>query len=164
MPPIDCRQIDHLQVVFQSWPIIVCYKCISTLSPITTSEYISEFTRTWPPCPSPSSLTYGLGVHFSVQSLSVTNCIFKLTKSQTQSGSLCSIDPGLQVHVQACSIMASQYISDGTQPRSPIVSPNLLDHGLRGYKWVHTIEILRRNWNCSQSPLAARPDILCVDG
>jgi len=50
-----------------------------------------------------------------------------------------SLDHSLQVHLQSCSITASQCISEFTQARSPIASPTSPNHGLPAHLQTHSI-------------------------
>ena len=130
---------------------------------ITASQCISKLDRSWPPSAFLSSLHPGLQVHLQSSSITASKFIV-LARSQLSSASLSSLDLSLQVHLQTQSITASQCISDFTQSRSPIASPNPLAYGLGGYLLAHSIDIFRRNSNRSHAPPAASPDILGADG
>jgi len=64
-----------------------------------------------------------------------------------------SLDHSLQEHLQTPSITASRRISEFTQSRSPIPSPNWLDHCLGVYPSVHLISVC----NCIPTLPRSRP-------
>jgi len=147
---------------------------------ITRSEYLSNLAQSRPPSVSPNSLNHGLQVHLQTRSITASMCISRLAGFWPAS----SHDHLLQVHLQTRSITAwkfatswppsaylqsrsftaSKCISKYTRLWPPSASPKLLHHGLGVYLCVHSIIIFRRTLNCSESPPAASPDILCVDG
>jgi len=90
--------------------------CRSTTSISTTSKNSSNLDRSWLPSISPNML----------------NC-------SLQSSALSSLDLGVQVHLQTCSITASKCISEFTRSRPPSASPNSLDHGLQMQLWFNSI-------------------------
>jgi len=81
------------------------------------------FTRSRPPSVSPNSLHYAL----QVGTIMASNRITKLTRWCPRCAFLCSLDYGLQVYLQTCSIVASMF----AQSLAPSASPNLLDPGLQ---------------------------------
>jgi len=118
-PPIDCLQIDHLQVLLQSCLMFACYKCISKLA------------RSRPRSVSLSSFNLDLQSHLQTRSITASKCISTLTRSRTRSASLSSLNLD--------SITASECITEFTQSRSPIASPNSLDDSLKVYLQTHSI-------------------------
>ena len=158
--------IDRLQVLLQSRSITAS-KVYHQTHTITASKFI----RWWPPA-SPNTLNRGLEVHLWVHSISASKCISKLARSRPPSVSPNSLNYAIHVRM----IMASKFIAKLARSRPPeciskyawLLPPSAysisLDHGLAVYLWVHWIVIFRCTSNCSQSPPAASPDILCVDG
>jgi len=104
-PPIDCLQIDHLQVLLQSRSIIAC-KCISKLA------------RLQPQSASLTSLDLGLQVHLQTQSITASKCISKLARSRPPSASPSSPNLGLQMHLKTRLITPSECISEVIQSSS----------------------------------------------
>jgi len=81
----------------------------------------------------------------------------KLARSQPSSVCLSSLSLGLQLHLQTRSITASKCISEFTQSRSPMASPNLLDHGCGVYRWVHSISLTSWIYKLARSPPRSAP-------
>jgi len=69
------------------------------------SKYISEFIEPWPPCVSANSHGHGIQVHTMMPSQHIPN----LAQSLLRSASPCTLDYGLQVHLQSHSIMVFKY-------------------------------------------------------
>jgi hypothetical protein len=97
-----------------------------------------------------------------VRSPSIMTCksIFKITRSWAGRESRCSLNHGLQVYLQTCSIMAWCSHQHGL----PNASPYLLNHGVQVDLWVLFIIIFRCSMDCSEKPPAASPDIPFVHG
>ena len=98
---------------------------------ITASQCISEFTQSWSPIASPTSLNHDLQVHLHTRSIVGSQWISKLALSRPPSASLSSLDFGLQVHLQTRLIMASECISEFTQSCPPSASLSSLNLGLQ---------------------------------
>jgi len=90
---------------------------------ISACKWISKAAQSWPPS---ASLSNG-----------ITSCnyISKLTRLWPASAPQCSLDHGLQVHLQTRPITASWF----ARSSPPDASPNLLDYGLQVDLWVHSI-------------------------
>jgi len=114
------------------WIESQCLAC----RPSTASKCSSNFAWSWPP-----------------------KCISKLARLPPPSASPNSLDRGLQVYLQTCSITAGKF----ARSWPPSASPNPLGHALGVYLCAHSIVIFRHTSNCSQALPAASPDILYVD-
>jgi len=132
---------------------------------------VSNLAPSRPPNVSPNSLNYGLQVHHQTHSIMASKCISKLVQLWPPS----SHNQGLQVHIHTRSITISEYISKFTRSRPPSVSPNPLDYCLQVHLQTRSIIAsecisgFTRSWfpgaaRISEAPLAASPDIRCVDG
>jgi hypothetical protein len=127
---------------------------------ITASKSMSNLARLWPP----RSHDYGLQVHLQTHLIMASMYISNLTQSHPPSLSPNSLHHTFQVNLQTCSIIAPKCISKSARLPPLNASPNLLDHDLGVYHSVQSIVIFRRTSESSQALLAARPNILCVDG
>ena len=105
----SANSIYHGLQVHLSVHSISASKCISTLArsrPLSSlEEWLPSSLDEWPP----NSFDYCLQVHFSVHLISVPKCISKLALLWPPSASLSSLDLGLQVHLQTCSITAFKF-------------------------------------------------------
>ena len=81
---------------------------------------ISELAPSRPPSVSPNSVDYSLH-----------KCIFKLAQSRSRSASLRSLNQGLQVSLQICSITASKCICKVARSRPPCASLSSLNISLQ---------------------------------
>jgi len=94
------------------------------------SKFILKLTQSQPPSVSPSPHNHSLQVYLQIHSITAYKCISKLTRlwpatshshglqcisklalSRSRSASVSSLDHGLQVYLQICSITASRSIS-----------------------------------------------------
>jgi len=156
--------LDHaLQVYIQTCSIMAS-KCISKHAP------------SWSPNVSPDSLDYGLLVPTIMVSKFISklcwsrppsahqHCldvpVSKLPQTYGSSVSPMVLDYGLQVYLQAHLISTIMFTTSWVLR----TSPNSLAHDIRVHFFVHLMFIFWRTVNCSHRPLAACPDIPCVDG
>ena len=116
---------------------------------ILASKCISKLTWLHPP----TSLDYSLQVHPLRRLITSSKWISKLAPLRPQCASPHSLNHHLGVP-----------ISKLARAGPPSVSPNSLDHDVGVYLWVHSIIIVRRTSNSSQSLPAASPDMPGVDG
>jgi len=116
---------------------------------VSAAECISKLVRSWPPSASLISLNDGLQWHFQTHSfmaswlisnpdsscppsaslsysMSDSKYISNVAPTDSPTASLGSLDVGLQMHPQTCSITPCKGISEFTPCRSPIASTNLL--------------------------------------
>jgi len=121
--------IDRLQVLVQS-RLITASKCISRLArlrPARSHDHwlqvdISRLARSRPPSVSPDLLDYVL-----------PKCISKLARSWSRRASLSSLDRGLQVHLEICSITASKCISKVARSQPGSISLSSLDRHVQAH-------------------------------
>jgi hypothetical protein len=110
----------------------------------------TNFTFCW--CTPPISLKHSLQVYLQTLCNTVSECISEITQCWPQ------------VHLPACSIMASKCISKLTPIQLANLFLTLVDHSLRVIVWVHLIFMFKHTSNCSQALPAHRPDMPCVGG
>jgi hypothetical protein len=91
------------------------------------SQWITNLTRSRPPCASLNLHNHGLQVHLQTCTITASNCIFKLVRSRPRSVFPNSLDHGLQVHSYTCSITASKCVSKLALTQPPRVSLTLHD-------------------------------------
>jgi len=89
---------------------------VSPPSRLTASKYSSSLARSWPPSASPNSFDHSLQVRTLMSSKYISPN---------------SLEDGLQVHLQTCSITASKGIFTLAQLRPLSVSPISLNYGLQ---------------------------------
>jgi len=90
---------------------------------------ISKLTRSWPPSICQNSLDYGL----QVRTIMPCKCIFTLTRPRSRSASPYSLDHGLEVYLQICSITTSKYIPKLAPSRPERVSLNSHDRHFQAH-------------------------------
>jgi len=165
----------HLYVYIETY-LITATKCISKVSlpwPARVesySLYCALLVRTVVSSKCISKLIFSQSPNLHHHSLQVSTIIAskvniaKLAQSWPPSASLNSLDYGLQVYFQTCSIRSSKT----AQAWHPTVAWNTPDHGPDHgpgmHLIVHWIVIVRYTSNSSPTPPEARPDIRCVDG
>jgi hypothetical protein len=128
-------QIDRLQALLQSRSIIAC-KCITKLTwswppfhlwvlSFSVANWLSKFTRLWPPSASPNLIDHCLQVHLWVHAISDSKCVSEFTQCWFPIASQHSLDHGLRMYRWIHSILVSHCISKPawSQPQSIALTP-----------------------------------------